>query len=111
MSVVLIFAITIAALEACAQYNLKKNSSSFRVAMGVALYSAVALVLWKSYSHENIGHMNLMWNCLSTIIAFTSGYLFFSEKFNAYTCAAITLALASLYTAFLSRQLNHKNVP
>ena len=115
--VVIGFAIFIAGVEACAQTSLKVAQSGERVgpfsisrstalALGMMFYAIVGYFLYKSYYYEGMGHMNLVWNCMSTMTAFIIGYLLFGEKFNHFTCIAIILAIASIVFAYLSSDKN-----
>lgn len=110
--IVIGFALFIAGIEACAQTSLKlaQNGGGVKglVVVGMAFYATVGYFLYRSYSYEGMGHMNLIWNCMSTITAFTIGYILFQEKFNVYTCVAIVLALASIWFAYLSSAKNSK---
>jgi len=104
------FALFIAGIEACAQTSLKmaqnRGGVVALIVLGMLFYAIVGYFLYRSYSYEGMGHMNLVWNCMSTITAFAIGYILFQEKFNAYTCVAIFLALASIWFAYLSSSKN-----
>jgi drug/metabolite transporter (DMT)-like permease len=102
---VLYIILMIALCEATAQYNLKKGNGKKDkscVLVGGFFYFIVAFLLYRSYSYEGLGHVNLLWSCMSIIIAFLSGMIFFGEKFNKYTCIAVTLALGAIYVSHLS---------
>jgi multidrug transporter EmrE-like cation transporter len=49
-----------------------------------------------------MGHVNLLWSCVSIIIAYMIGIKFFKETHNKYTCYAILFALAAIYMSYLS---------
>jgi len=95
----------IALFEACGQFSLKKGNGKGDkkyLVLGIFFYSFVCYLLFKSYTWEGIGHVNLMWSCLSIILAYISGVLFFEEVCNKYTILAIALALSSIYVSHLS---------
>jgi multidrug transporter EmrE-like cation transporter len=59
-------------------------------------------LVWKSYNFEAMDHVNLLWSCMSIILAFLVGVLVFQEKFNKYTLCAIGLAISAIYISHLS---------
>jgi len=96
------FALLITFVEAFAQWNVKKSSSTendHRLFLAMVLYCFVVYLLFRSYKYENVGHMNLIWSCMSIIVAFISGYVCFGEPFNKYTVVAILFALFAIYFA------------
>ncbi len=108
VSLVLVFAILIAISEAVAQSSLKYYSQNreqkfdMLLLLGLCGYIMVSLLLFTSYKYEDMGHMNLIWSCMSIIIAFTAGNIIFAENLNGYSVAAIGLALSSIYCGYLS---------
>jgi multidrug transporter EmrE-like cation transporter len=46
-----------------------------------------------------MGHVNLLWSCISIIFAITIGAILFGEPFNRFTIFAIILAVAAIYFA------------
>jgi len=102
---VLYIILLIAICEAVGQYNLKKGNGKKDkncILLGGFFYFLVSYLLYRSYSYEGLGHVNLLWSCLSIILAFISGMIFFGEKFNKYTCIAVALALGAIYVSHLS---------
>lgn len=110
--VVIGFALFIAGIEACGQTSLKTAQAqdrSYLVPLGMLFYALVGYFLYKSYYYEGMGHMNLVWNCMSTMTAFIIGFLLFGERFNHFTCIAIILAIASIAFAYLSSEKNRSS--
>jgi multidrug transporter EmrE-like cation transporter len=97
--IVIRFAILICLAESFSQSTLKHNKHP---SLGFLGYMIVAALLYKSYEYENLGHMNLVWSCMSIITGYIVGYLLFNETLNKYTIVSITLALIAIYTAHLS---------
>ena len=103
----LIFLITLS--EAVAQSCLKRartDSSNCNVLIGIGLvaYVVVAILLFKTYKFEDLGHTNLMWSCLSIMVAFIVGAVFFHEVINGFAVLSIALACAAIACAHLSRE-------
>jgi len=106
--IVLGFIFIIALAEACGQFSLKqgngKGDKKYLV-LGIFFYSFVCYFLFRSYSYEGLAHVNLMWSCLSIVIAYISGIIFFNEVCNRYTILAIGLALTAIYVSHLSDEV------
>ncbi len=102
---VLYLVILISAVEGFSQYNIKKGNGDHNythLVYGIIGYSVICFLLWKSYNFEAMGHVNLLWSCVSIIIAYLIGIKFFKETHNKYTCYAILFALAAIYMSYLS---------
>jgi drug/metabolite transporter (DMT)-like permease len=98
--IVLFFALMISMSEGIAQYLVKRAQMTSKISMvllGIFFYGLVCFMLYRSYSFENVGHMNLVWSCMSIIIAFISGFFIFEEPFNWYTVLAIIFACIAIY--------------
>lgn len=105
--IIIAFAIGISVLEACAQNSLKQSKlyqCDKRFYLGVIFYMSVAYGLYKAYQFIGLGQMNLVWSCLSIVMAISAGHLFYNEPFNKYTALSIILAFAAIITAYLSTQ-------
>lgn len=103
--VVIGFAVLIAFLESCAQNSLKQSElykCDTRFYIGLFFYSTVAYALYRAYKDIGLGQMNLVWSCLSIIMALSAGHLFYKEPFNKYTALSMTLAFSAIITAYLS---------
>ncbi len=106
----LIFLITLS--EAIAQTCLKKakgtpsGSSDCQklVAIGMVAYVLVAYLLYYTYQFSNLGHTNLIWSCLSIIVAFAMGSMFFNETINGFAILSIAFACAAIACAHLSAE-------
>ena len=98
---VILFGIIISFVEVYAQYSLKSKRKLF----GIIGYIVVALILFKSYDYEALGHMNLVWSCISIILCFVLGVIIFKEPFNKYTFLSVCFALIAIYLGYLSDQL------
>ena len=113
---VLYLVILISAIEGFSQYNIKKGNGDHNythLVYGIIGYSVICFLLWKSYNFEAMGHVNLLWSCVSIIIAYMIGIKFFKETHNKYTCYAILFALAAIYMSYLSDKegFSHFKIP
>ena len=95
---VILFGICISLVEAFSQYSLKSKN----LIIGVIGYIIVSYILFNSYNYEALGHMNLMWSCISIVLCFIVGVFFFNEPFNRYTFSAVIFALIAIYLGHLS---------
>ena len=103
----LIFLITLS--EAIAQSCLKQARADTShcnelIGVGLVAYFIVAILLFKTYRFEDLGHTNLVWSCLSIIVAFLVGTIFFHEVVNGFAILSIALACAAIACAHLSRK-------
>jgi drug/metabolite transporter (DMT)-like permease len=99
------FVLGISLLEAGAQYNIRKSNDTgdLRVLfLGILLYTSVCLMLYYAYDFDNIGHINLLWSCISIILAYMSGYFFFNENFNIYTILAVISCIIAIIFSYLA---------
>lgn len=107
--IVIFIVMLIASLEACGQTCLKKartNQILVFALMGAIFYVGVAALLYMSYKYDGLGHINLVWSCLSIIIAIGIGYYIFDEPMNRYTAATVACAFAAIYFAHKADELN-----
>ncbi len=96
--IVILFGLLISLVEAYSQYSLKSS----RVVIGMIGYVLVAYILFTSYNYEALGHMNLVWSCISIVVCFIIGVFVFKEPFNKYTFMAVCFALVAIYLGHLS---------
>ena len=101
--IVIYFATAISVFEAIAQSNLKLysngNENKIYLIIGILFYIFVSFTLMSSYRYEGLAHMNLVWSCMSIIIAYIVGVFLFGENINRYTILAIMFAMMAIYFA------------
>lgn len=95
------FGLLISLIEIISQFNLKKGILIY----GILGYTLVATILFYALTFEGLGHMNLIWSCMSIITCYTLGRIYFDEPFNRFTIIAIVLALTAIYFAHRSDEL------
>lgn len=88
----------LAIVEAIAQNNLR-NSESIRIMFGLSAYIIVGFLLHYAYSKFPLSKINVMWSCISIILATSLGYYLYNEDFHIYSFLAIIFALLAIYFA------------
>ena len=78
------------------------------ILFGIVMYFLVGILLFVSYHYEGLGHINLLWSCLSIIIAILVGYTVFDEPVNYFTWIAFGCALGAIYFAHRAAELAKK---
>lgn len=100
--IVIGFVVLIAVTEVLGQTCLKSARAQKKVSLlflGFLIYCLVAYLLYCCYQYEGLGHTNLIWSCLSIVLAMLVGYYWFKEPFNKYNWVAIFLAFGAIYFA------------
>ncbi len=100
--IVIGFVVLITLTEICAQTCLKMarvKKNALLLMVGIILYLLVATLLYRCYQFEGMGHTNLVWSCMTIILAMVVGVYLFKEPFNRYNWIAIALALGAIYFA------------
>lgn len=98
--------VIISILEICGQTCIRKfrdNGRKHFIILGIALYLVVVLLLFHSYQYHGMGIVNLLWSCLSIIMAIIVGHFIFNEEFNHYMAIAIVLAFGAIVFANMSQ--------
>lgn len=106
---VIMFAFSISIIEACGQYIIKDSqikNNPYEVLFGAMFYIVLCFVLYKAYFYENVGHMNMVWSCMSIIVAYLVGHCFYNEDINRWSILSIILACIAIYTAHRADEMN-----
>lgn len=99
----LIFAVLIAIVETCAQNTLKNaDSTDYKFTVGLMIYSLVGYLLHYTYKNFPLSKVNVIWSCLSIIIATTLGYLVYNESLNNLKMLSVLLAIGAVYCSYKS---------
>jgi hypothetical protein len=99
--IVIKFALIISIIESISQASIKGQ----RIIYGFIGYGMIVLLLSKSYNYEGLGHMNLVWSCVSIITCYIIGCIGFNEQINKYTFLAILFAIMAIYLAHCSDEV------
>jgi multidrug transporter EmrE-like cation transporter len=101
-----IFLVTVIAFIECyAQYNLRKGKLTNNdncIIISAILYGFVCFLLFKTYHYDGMGHINLIWSCISILLAYIVGVFIFKEHINKYGIIAIMFALLAIYFSHLN---------
>lgn len=97
----LLIVVFVAISESIAQNQLKNsNIGSIRFIIGLLFYIVVGYLLHYAYHKFPLGKVNVIWSCLSIIIAVTLGYLLYDEPFNQWSLYSIVFALSAIICTF-----------
>lgn len=97
----LFFALLIAIVETCAQNTLKNSEDdNNKYIIGLIIYAFVGYLLHYTYKNFPLSKVNVIWSCLSIIIATTLGYLIYNENMNNLRILSILLALGAVYCSY-----------
>ncbi len=97
----LFIAMMIAVTESIAQNNIKNSDKmSLLFIVGLLFYIVVGYLLHYAYHKFPLGKLNVVWSCMSIIIAMTLGYLLYDEPFNRWSVLAMFFALSAIYCSF-----------
>lgn len=88
-----IIVLLIAFTETIAQNQLKHRN----LLAGMTVYMGVGYVLHYSYHHYALSKVNVMWSCLSIILATILGYMLYDEKLTKDSVIAMVFALTAVY--------------
>jgi multidrug transporter EmrE-like cation transporter len=98
---ILLLALIIAISESIAQNNIKNSEhGSFMFIFGLSFYMVVGYLLHYAYHKFPLGKLNVIWSCISIILAMGIGYFLYDEPFNYWSLYSIILAIGAIYTAF-----------
>lgn len=94
----LVFTVIISVVEAYAQNNLKNSNNKYIA--GLIIYVFVGYLLHYTYQNFPLSKVNVIWSCLSIIIATTLGYLIYDENINSLKILAVLLAIGAVYCSY-----------
>lgn len=98
---VIIIVLLLALVEAIGQ-NLLRDTKYIKFVFGLTSYIIIGYLLHYSYQKFPLSKVNVMWSCLSIIVAVILGYFLYNEKMNKNSILAIIFALLGIY--FMSKQ-------
>lgn len=98
---IILLAIFVAFVESFAQNTIKSSEhGSLKFILGLAFYMIVGYILHYAYHKFPLGKMNVVWSCISIILAMFIGYLFYDEPMNNWNISSIVLAIAAVYCSY-----------
>ena len=109
-NIIIKYVLLIALIETIGMSSLKKGSyqpleqPTIYILIGTVCYMTIAYILYITFKLGGIGHVNLLWNCITLITAFLIGSLLFKERINHFTCLSFITALLAIYFSYLSNE-------
>ena len=98
--------ILISIIEMFTQVSLKTGTTLEKgeryLFYGMIGYALISCLLWKNFTFDGMGQVNLLWSCISIVTAFIAGFFLFKEPINKYTGYSIMFALIAVYFSYLS---------
>jgi drug/metabolite transporter (DMT)-like permease len=99
--IILLFIVICEAIAQCCIKKCKLTKKIEFYILGVFFYSMVCLGLYKMYSFQPMGLVNLLWSCMSIIIVILLGMTIFHEKITIYDFIGIILIFIGLFFVFI----------
>jgi multidrug transporter EmrE-like cation transporter len=89
---IVFYVLVIVALETCAMSCFKQSLRDWRwYFVGVLFYSAVGLLLVKTFRLTGMAFTNALWSGLSVMATTTVGVLYFKERLHVHDYLAIAM--------------------
>jgi uncharacterized membrane protein HdeD (DUF308 family) len=99
---ILIFALLVALVETFAQNILvSSDNGSYMFFFGICLYFLVAYILQFSYHHFPLSKLNIIWSCISIILAIVLGHFLYKEPLTSKSILSGVLALSAIIVGTL----------
>lgn len=98
----LVFAVIIVLIETFAQNTLKTSKSNTQFLIGLVIYAMVGYVLHYTYKNFPLSKVNVVWSCLSIVIATGLGYVIYQENINSLKLLSVLCALGGVYFAYIA---------
>lgn len=95
----ILISIVITVIEQIAQFSLKKSNKIFDTYYinGIVFYILVAVVFHYIYNNYNANKVNIVWACISIILAVFLGYLIEDEKITFNKILAVIFAILAIF--------------
>ena len=102
----LIFAFFIAIVENLAQNVIKSSSdkNSMQFIIGLIAYMGVGYLLHYAYHKFPLGKLNVIWSCITIILAMLVGYIFYDEPLNKWNVLGLIFAIMAIYFVYRADQ-------
>lgn len=102
----LLVALLIAITENFAQTTIKSsdNHNSITFFLGLSIYILIGYLLHYAYHKFPLSKLNVIWSCITIILAMVIGYIFYDEPLNKWKMLAVMFALMAIYFTYLSEE-------
>lgn len=98
---VLLIALMIAIVESCAQNTIKESDhGSAKFITGLSIYMGVGYLLHYAYHKFPMSKINVIWSCISIILATLLGYALYDEPLNNWVFASVVFAMIAVYCTY-----------
>jgi multidrug transporter EmrE-like cation transporter len=95
---IILIAILIALVESFAQNTIKASEhSSLLFIFGLIIYSIVGYLLHYAYHKFPLGKINVIWSCISILLAIGAGYFIYDEHIDSWAILAAICAISAVY--------------
>jgi drug/metabolite transporter (DMT)-like permease len=93
-----IISIVISVIELSAQFSLRKSKTNFDYFYinGIIFYILVAVIFHYIYNNYNVNKVNVIWSCISILLAVILGSLYENEKITWNTIIAVIFAILAI---------------
>lgn len=99
---IILIAIFVAFIESFAQNTIKASEhGSLKFMLGLSFYMGVGYILHYAYHKYPLGKLNVLWSCISIILAMFLGYMFYDEPINNWKIYSIILAVGAVYCSYM----------
>ena len=90
--------IVISIIEQIAQFSLRKSKTFFDhfYINGVIFYILVAMLFHYIYNHYNVNKVNVIWACISILLAVILGSLYENEEITLNKIIAVILSILAI---------------
>lgn len=103
---ILIFSIFIAIMENIAQNVIKStdDNNSLQFFLGIMFYIILGYILHYAYHKFPLGKLNIIWSCITIILAMTMGYILYDEPLNKWNILGLISAIMAIYFTYRAEQ-------
>jgi multidrug transporter EmrE-like cation transporter len=94
----LLMSLFIVIIEQCAQNSLQKSTNLWDAyyLIGLFCYALVGWILHYAYNNYKMSKINVIWSCMSIIIAVLLGYILYNDSIDIYKIFAIIFAILAI---------------
>ena len=94
---IILIVIALALIEAIGQNMLRNGKGNTKLVFGLSIYILIGYLLHYSYQKFPLSKINVMWSCLSIILATILGYTLYNEAIGKNALLSIIFALLSIF--------------
>jgi len=100
---IILIALVIAIVESFAQNTIKNSDNdSVKFILGISFYVIIGYILHYAYHKFPLGRLNVLWSCISIILAMFLGYMLYDEPLNYWNVLSLIFAIGAIYASYRS---------